>query len=273
MDNISWESRSDLKEEFQESDLPFEVDVLSYNDISENFKNLIRPDLETVKISSQYVPHPDVAYPVLGYKPCVFLKNIIKNKNIIVGDYTYYHDVEDVYNFERNVLYFYDFIVDKLSIGKFCSIAQGCKFIMNGGMHPMSGMSTYPFKTYSGFAVTNPTSYQLAWNVESDAINKGDTIIGNDVWIGYNATILPGVTVGDGAIIGANSTVTKNVAPYTIVAGNPAKVIRKRFDDDTIAKLLTLQWWNLPIDQINKHIRDIALDIRQSQLLDKALTR
>lgn len=172
----------------------------------------------------QEYPDPSKTYPMEGMKRLCFLKNIIKNPQIIVDDYTYYDDPDDVHNFEKNVLYLFDFIGDKLIIGKFCQIATGATFIMNGANHPMSGFSTYPFKIFGG-----------AWqHAPLSPIIKGDTVVGNDVWIGYGAVFMPGVKIGDGAIIAAQSVVTKNIEPYTIVGGNPAKVIRKRFDKKTI---------------------------------------
>ncbi len=137
-----------------------------------------------------------------------------------MGDYTYYDDPEDVYNFEKNVLYLFDFMGDKLIIGKFCQIATAVRFIMNGANHAMNGFSTYPFKVFGG---------DFWSKITLDVVIKGDTVIGNDVWIGNSVTIMPGIKIGDGAIIGTNSLVTKDVEPYTIVGGNPAKEIRKRF--------------------------------------------
>lgn len=187
---------------------------------------------------SRKFPTPDVMYPIEGFESVVFLKNSVTNPQISVGDYTYYHDPEDVHNFERkNVLYLYPFIGDKLIIGKFCQIASGVRFIMNGGNHAMEGVSTYPFDIFDGTETVKITS-------------KGDTLIGNDVWIGNSATIMPGVKIGDGAIIGANSLVTKDVASYTIVGGNPARLIRKRFEDAAIEFLLKLRWWDWNIEKI-----------------------
>ncbi len=195
----------------------------------------------------EYV-NPDVVYPIENWYRTCFLKNIITNPQIIVGDYTYYDDTEDVYNFEKNVLYLFDFIGDKLIIGKFCQISSGVRFIMNGANHAMSGISTYPFEVFG-----------KSWsNTLSNDLNKGDTVIGNDVWIGNSATIMPGVKIGHGAIIGTNTLVTKDVAPYTIVGGNPGKLIRNRFDQQTIDFLLELAWWDWPIERITKHVKDIA---------------
>lgn len=197
--------------------------------------------------SIEYV-NPDVVYPIENWYRTCFLKNIITNPQIIVGDYTYYDDTEDVYNFEKNVLYLFDFIGDKLIIGKFCQIASGVRFIMNGANHAMGGISTYPFEVFG-----------KSWsNTLSNDLNKGDTVIGNDVWIGNSATIMPGVKIGHGAIIGTNTLVTKDVAPYTIVGGNPGKLIRNRFDQQTIDFLLELAWWDWPIERITKHVKDIA---------------
>lgn len=192
-------------------------------------------------------PNPNELYPIAGSERTVFLKNIIKNPNIIVGDYTYYDDPIDVHNFEKNVFYHFDFIGDKLIIGKFCQIATNVKFVMNGGSHHLGGFSSFPFIIFQSY-----------WpEVPFIPNRKKDTVIGNDVWIGYDATIMPGVTIGDGAIIGTRAVVTKDVAPYEIVGGNPAQVVRKRFDEETIDFLLKLQWWNWPIEQIKVHVLDI----------------
>ena len=198
--------------------------------------------------NNKVYPNPDVKHPVTGIHRMVYLKNIITNPQITVGDYTYYDDPVDVYNFEKNVLYLFDFIQDKLIIGKFCQIATGVRFIMNGANHALHGISTYPFKVFGE-----------AWNEASlEVVNKGDTIVGNDVWFGHSATIMPGVKIGSGAIIGANSLITKDVEPYTIVGGNPGRVIRKRFDGDTINFLLALNWWDWPIEKITDNIRLIS---------------
>jgi len=193
-------------------------------------------------------PDPSKKYPITGMNRTVFLRNIISHSQIEIGDFTYYDDPDDVKNFEQNVLYLFDFTGDRLIIGKFCQIATGVRFIMNGANHSMHGFSTYAFAICGG-----------RWkDVSLSGVNKGNTHIGNDVWIGNGATILPGITIGNGAIIGANSVVTKDVAPYTIVAGNPAKVIRVRFDDETIERLQELAWWDWPIEKITKHVAAIA---------------
>lgn len=162
--------------------------------------------------------------------------------NIQVGEYTYF----DGQNFQKHVTHHYDFIGDKLIIGKFCQIGRGVEFIMNGANHQMNSVSTYPFYIFNGWK-------QVATKKE-DLPYKGDTIIGNDVWIGQNVTFLPGVQVGDGCIIGANAVVASNIPPYSVVVGNPAKVIRKRFDDEMIDLLEKLEWWNKTPNQIQKII-------------------
>ena len=193
-------------------------------------------------------PDPSEKFPLFSQmKRTCFLKNFITRPNIIVGDYTYYDDETDVHNFEKNVLYHFEFLGDKLQIGKFCQIASGVKFLMNGMLHSKRGVSTFPFAIFSkGCQSAYPDDFKYPF--------KGDTVVGNDVWIGYNVTFMPGVHVGDGAIIGTNTLVTKDVEPYTIVGGTPAKPICKRFDDATIEKLLKIQWWNWPIQKILENI-------------------
>ena len=195
-------------------------------------------------------PDPNTAYPLEGAnhsERLCFLKNIIKSPQITVGDYTYYDDIHDVHNFEKNVLYLFEFMDDKLIIGNFCQIATGVRFLMNGANHAMSGISTYPFKAFG-----------KAWqNAPMDSVSKGYTVVGHDVWIGNGATIMQGVKVGNGAIIGTNSLVTKDVEPYTIVGGNPAKLIRKSCDDDKIEFLQNLAWWNWDIEKITQNLSAI----------------
>lgn len=206
-------------------------------------------------------PSPDTLYPLAGHPRTVFLKNFITKPNIQIGDYTYYDDADGAERFETsNVLHHYDFLGDKLIIGKFCAIASGTRFIMNGANHAMSDFSTYPFNIFA-----------YGWEegfdpkVWTDA-SRGDTVIGNDVWIGMDCTIMPGVTIGDGAIIATHSVVTRDIAPYTIAGGNPAKPIRKRFDDTTIEKLCDIAWWNWPAAKISRNldaIRGGDLDLLQ----------
>ena len=199
-------------------------------------------------------PNKDIAFPLENYDRLCFLKNIIKNPNIIVGDYTYYDDFEDVHNFEKNVKYHFDFTGDQLIIGKFCMIASDVKFIMNGANHLSNAISTYPFAVFG-----NGWENAMEGKVYP---NKGNIEIGNDVWIGYNATIMAGVKIGDGAIIATNATVVSDVEPYTIVGGNPAREIKKRFSPEIIERLLKLQWWNWDIEKITKNVQNLTdLDI------------
>jgi virginiamycin A acetyltransferase len=186
-------------------------------------------------------------FPLEHYNRLCFLKNIVKNPNIIVGDYTYYDDFESVENFEKNVKYLFDFTGDKLIIGKFCMIASGVTFIMNGANHLSDSISAYPFAIFG-----NGWENAMAGKVYPF---KGNTVIGNDVWIGYNATIMAGVNIGDGAIIATNSTVTKDVAPYSIVGGNPAQEIRRRFPDDVVEKLLEIRWWDWDAEKITRNVQ------------------
>lgn len=192
------------------------------------------------------IPDKNTIFPLAHHNKLCFLKNIITNPNIVVDDYTYYDDFEDVHNFEKNVKYHFDFIGDKLIIGKFCMIASGATFIMNGGNHLTEAFSAYPFAIFGG-------DWANAMEGKTYPF-KGDTKIGNDVWIGHHVTIMPGVTVGDGAIISTNATVTRDVEPYTIVGGNPAKPIRKRFSDEQIAILLKLKWWDWEIEKITRNV-------------------
>ena len=186
-----------------------------------------------------------------GFPQVCFIQNTVSNPNITIGDYTYYDDPEDSENFERNVLYHFPFIGDRLIIGKFCALARGITFIMNGANHRLDGFSTYPFQIFgNGWESVQPQPQELPY--------KGDTVIGNDVWIGYGAVIMPGVQVGDGAIIAAKSVVVSDVAPYTIVGGNPARCIRQRFEDDVIEGLLKVAWWNWDIAKITRNLKSIV---------------
>ena len=198
-----------------------------------------------------YGADPTEKHPMKGFPQICFIKNTVSNPKIIIGDYTYYDDPEDSENFERNVLYHYPFSEDKLVIGKFCAIATGVKFIMNGANHKISGFSTYPFQIFgNGWEKVTPQPQDLPF--------KGDTIIGNDVWIGYESVIMPGVRIGDGAIIAAKSVVVSDVDPYAIVGGNPAKLIRKRFSEDIIETLLEIAWWNWDIEKISQNLDKIV---------------
>ena len=192
-------------------------------------------------------------YPRSGDNQTVYLKSVITHQNIEVGDFTIYNDfVNDPRDFEKiNVLYHYPINHDRLIIGKFCSIACGAKFIFNCANHTLKSLSTYTFPLFFEEWDLPKSDVVSAWD------NKGDIVIGNDVWIGYDAIIMAGVTIGDGAIIGTRAVVTKDVEPYSIVGGVPAKEIRKRFSTDIIARLQELQWWNWDADIICNSIKAI----------------
>ena len=210
-----------------------------------------------------YGPDPLTKFPLQGITTLCFLKNIISSPNITVGDYTYYDDFESVENFKKNVKYHFDFTGDKLIIGKFCQIASGVEFILNGGNHLVEGISTFPFSIFGN-----------GWEgaMEGKAFpNKGNTEIGNDVWIGYRSLIMPGIRIGDGAIVATASVVTKDIPPYTIVGGNPAKILRRRFDEAVIGKLLEIRWWNWDAAKITKNVRTLTSnDIHALEMLAKS---
>lgn len=196
---------------------------------------------------NKFGPNPNSIYPNENIKSVCFIKNVIKNPSIQVGEYTYYSDINGAENFEEHVTHHYDFIGDKLTIGKFCAIAQGVEFIMNGANHRMNSVTTYPFNIMgNGWEKVTPTLEAMPL--------KGDTVVGNDVWIGQNVTVMPGVHIGDGAIIAANSVLTKDIPPYHIVGGNPCKIIRKRFNDELIEYLLNLKWWDWSDEKIFKNL-------------------
>lgn len=197
-------------------------------------------------------PDKNKIHPNPNVPSVCFIKNIIKNPNIIVGDYTYYDDYEtNGEDFEKHVTHFYPFIGDKLIIGKFCSLAKGIRFIMNGANHRLDGLTTYPFNIMgNGWEKVTPRIEDLPL--------KGDTIIGNDVWIGENVTILPGVHIGDGAIIGANSVVAKDIEPYAVAVGNPCHVVKKRFTEEKIQTLLNLKWWDFDEEKIFNNLEALV---------------
>lgn len=193
-------------------------------------------------------------YPRTGDKQTVYLNAVVKDPQIEVGDYTIYNDfVADPLLFEKNnVLYHYPIHREKLIIGKFCSIACGTKFLFNCANHTLKSLSTYTFPLFHDEWELEKSNITTAWD------NKGDIVIGNDVWIGYEAVIMAGVHIGDGAIIAARAVVTKDVPPYTIVGGTPAKKIRKRFDAEVIQQLLMLKWWDWSTDKIRQCLPYIA---------------
>lgn len=188
------------------------------------------------------IPDPLKIHPVPGYEKEIYVKPAVTNPNIEVGEFTYIADSE----FEKHVTHHYPHIGDRLIIGKFCQIASGVEFIMNGANHQMNSITTFPFFTLEGWDCEPPEFENLPY--------KGDTVIGNDVWIGQNAVILPGVSIGNGAIIGAGSVVGSNIEAYTVAVGNPAREIRKRFDSELILLLEKFQWWNRSIEEINSLI-------------------
>lgn len=197
-------------------------------------------------------PNPDAIHPNAAIPSICYIKNVITRPTIIVGDYTYYDDPMDSENFESHVTHHYDFIGDKLIIGKFCAIGKGVEFIMNGANHRMCGISTYPFNIMGG-----------GWEKSVPSLDelplKGDTVIGNDVWFGQNVTVLPGVHIGDGAIIGTNSTVARDIPPYSIAVGNPCHVLKLRFDKEVIDYLLKLKWWDWPPEKIFANLETLTI--------------
>jgi virginiamycin A acetyltransferase len=196
-------------------------------------------------------PDPTIRHPIAGWKGTAYLRSVVKSPLIEVGDFSYYDDSRGPEHFEaRCVRYHFDFIGDRLIIGKFVAIAQGAQFIMNGANHPMGGFSTYPFNMV-GF------TDKPAFSADGLA-SRGDLVIGNDVWIGRDAVIMPGVTVGDGAIIGAHAVVAKDVPPYAVVVGNPGVVKHLRFEAATIAALLAIRWWDWPVSTIQANVALIA---------------
>lgn len=191
----------------------------------------------------EFGPDPDAIYPNEALKRICYIKKVITRPNIHIGDYTYYDDPNGAERFEEHVTHHYEFLGDQLVIGKFCAIAQGIEFIMNGANHRMNSVTTYPFNIMGhGWEKVTPTMHDLPF--------KGDTVVGNDVWIGQNVTVMPGVQIGDGAVVAANTVVTKNVPAYHIAGGNPAAVIKKRFRDDLIDHLLRIRWWDWPAEKI-----------------------
>ncbi|MFI6366212.1 CatB-related O-acetyltransferase [Nocardia sp. NPDC050630] len=195
-------------------------------------------------------PDPTTVHPLLAHDRVVFLKPLVSSPNIVVGEYTYYDDPDGATDFERrNVLYAYG--PERLIIGAYCAIAAGTRFLMAGAEHPTMGVSTYPFTMFGGRWA------EQTLDIVTSMPSRGDTVVGNDVWFGYQSTIMPGVRIGDGAIIAAGAVVTADVPPYTIVGGNPAKPIRQRFDSADIERLRRAAWWTWPAELVAEHTRII----------------
>ncbi len=197
-------------------------------------------------------PSPDDPHPLPNFPQVGFLKALVRNPNIVVGDYTYYDDPAGPERFEtENVLYHYPFVGDRLVIGKFCALARGVRFVMNGANHKIAGFSTYPFYIFGhGWESAAPGPGELPY--------KGDTVLGHDVWAGYDSLFMPGVKVGHGAIIAARSVVVSDVPDYAIFGGNPARLIRMRFPADVIERLIEIAWWDWPIEKISRHLPAIV---------------
>lgn len=193
------------------------------------------------------VPDPSVLHPVAGQDQVVFLKPLITAPNIEVGDYTYYDHPEHALAFERDAV-LYGFGPERLVIGKYCAIAAGVRFLLPGANHADRGPSTFPFGIFGG-------AWAATMDLVTSAPSRGDTTVGHDVWLGYEALVLPGVSVASGAVIAAASVVTADVPPYTVVAGNPARVVRRRFTDVDVDRLLQAAWWDWPVDLVTEHAR------------------
>lgn len=195
-------------------------------------------------------PNPARLHPLADHPRVTFIRNLDLPPNVEAGDYSYYDDPAGPGAFLDNILYHFAFLGDRLVIGRFCAIAAGTRFLMNGGNHRLDAPSTYPFLIFGGaWAVYEP---------EGTFPNRGDTVVGNDVWLGYDSTILPGVTIGDGAVVAAKSVVSADVPPYAIVAGNPARVVRMRFPERDVARLLRIAWWNWDAGRITAHLAAIS---------------
>ena len=197
-------------------------------------------------------PSPDDPHPMAGIPQVGFLKPLVKNPNVVVGEYSYYDDPDGPHDFEAKcVLYHFPFIGDRLVIGKFCALARGVRFIMNGANHKVGGFSTYPFYIFGN-------GWEAAMPHPGDLPYKGDTVIGNDVWLGYDVLVMPGVKIGDGAIVAARSVVVGDVPAYSMVGGNPARVIRQRFPDEIVAELLAIRWWDWPVEKVTRNLLAIV---------------
>ncbi len=198
---------------------------------------------------TEHGPSPGTEYPIPGVRRLGFLKNFITRPTIVVGDFTYYDDPRGPEHFEQQVLYHFDFIGDRLIIGKYCSIAAETTFIMNGGNHMISWLTNYPFPIFGqGWEVAEPSQWPT----------RGDTRVGHDVWLGYRATIMPGVTIGNGAIVASAAVVTRDVPAYAVVGGNPAAIIRSRFDPATVERLQAVAWWDWDAAKVTRNVRTIC---------------
>jgi virginiamycin A acetyltransferase len=195
-------------------------------------------------------PDPDRLHPVDGQPRVVFLKPLVTDPRIEVGDYTYYDDPDDALAFER-VAFLYAYGPERLVIGRYCALAAGVRFIMPGANHADLGPSTFPFGIFG-----EPWA-ERTMDLVMGAPSRGDTVVGHDVWLGYRAVVMPGVTIGHGAVIAAGSVVTSDVRPYAIAGGNPAKVIRRRFEDADVGRLLRAAWWDWPVEAVTEHARTI----------------
>ena len=195
-------------------------------------------------------PDPDRLHPVTGQERVVFLRPLVTAPKIEVGEYTYYDDPDDPLGFARNaVLYAYG--PERLVIGRYCAIASGVRFIMAGANHADLGPSTFPFGIFGA------SWAERTMDLVMGAPSRGDTVVGNDVWLGYQALVLPGVTIGHGAVVAAASVVASDVPPYAIVGGNPARVIRSRYEEEDVERLLRAAWWDWPVELVTEHARTI----------------
>ncbi|GJE55946.1 Virginiamycin A acetyltransferase [Methylobacterium thuringiense] len=199
----------------------------------------------------RFGPDPDALHPMPGHRRVTFVKNLDLPENVSVGAYTYYDDPAGPNAFLDNILYHFPFIGDRLTIGRFCAMAAGTRFLMNGGNHRMSGPSTYPFPIFGG-------GWTGRFPGELDFPNRGDTVVGHDVWFGMGATVMPGVTIGDGAVIGTLAVVAQDVPPYAIVAGNPARIVRRRVSETEAARLQAIAWWDWEPERLTRALPAIS---------------